>query len=171
MSSFPNDLYSLSDRPLLHLLRFFTNFAFSFGYHWSCKQMASTEQSSALPLASRMIYRRTTKTVISLKPPSRCLDLVMVHKSTCGNGSRLAAYRGVSQPGLYRFIKDRTFANPAPLGLSAFDLTTFVLSLINLGTRGVSGPNIVVALAFATVVWSSYSLVCGKSTSYPNLYV
>lgn len=42
----------------------------------------------------------------------------------------------------------RKFANPAPLGLSAFALTTFVLSLINLRTRGVNTPNIVVALAF-----------------------
>lgn len=43
---------------------------------------------------------------------------------------------------------ERKIANPAPLGLSAFALTTFVLSLINLGTRGVAEPNIVVALAF-----------------------
>ncbi len=42
----------------------------------------------------------------------------------------------------------RKFANPAPLGLSAFALTTFVLSLINLRTRRVNEPNIVVALAF-----------------------
>lgn len=43
----------------------------------------------------------------------------------------------------------RKFANPAPLGLSAFALTTFVLSLINLGTRDIAHPNIVVAIAFA----------------------
>ncbi len=42
----------------------------------------------------------------------------------------------------------RKFANPAPLGLSAFALTTFVLSLINLGTRNIAHPNIVVAIAF-----------------------
>lgn len=42
----------------------------------------------------------------------------------------------------------RQFANPGPLGLSAFALTTFVLSLINLQTRGVSTANIVVGLAF-----------------------
>lgn len=40
-------------------------------------------------------------------------------------------------------------ANPSPLGLSAFALTTFVLSLINLGTRGLDQPNIVVGAAFA----------------------
>ena len=43
---------------------------------------------------------------------------------------------------------NRKFGNPAPLGLSAFALTTFVLSLINVGTRDIAEPNIVVALAF-----------------------
>lgn len=61
---------------------------------------------------------------------------------------RLPAFGGEFQPGSYKPVKDRKIANPAPLGLSAFALTTFVLSLINLGTRGVAAPNIVVALAF-----------------------
>jgi len=42
----------------------------------------------------------------------------------------------------------RKFGNPGPLGLSAFALTTFVLSLINVQTRGIEHPNIVVGLAF-----------------------
>jgi len=60
------------------------------------------------------------------------------------------AFGGEFQPGSYRPPKAemRKFANPAPLGLCAFALTTFVLSLINLNTRGVGEPNIVVALAF-----------------------
>ncbi|KAI4835347.1 hypothetical protein E4T44_08629 [Aureobasidium sp. EXF-8845] len=41
------------------------------------------------------------------------------------------------------------FADPPPLGLSAFALTTFVLSLINLGARDLDQPNIVVGAAFA----------------------
>lgn len=60
----------------------------------------------------------------------------------------LPAFGGGFQPGLYREQK-KGFANPAPLGLSAFALTTFVLSLINVGARGVHQPNLVVALAFA----------------------
>ncbi|WFD36901.1 Meiotically up-regulated protein 86 protein [Malassezia cuniculi] len=52
------------------------------------------------------------------------------------------------QPGLYRNVAERKIANPAPLGLSAFALTTFVLSLINLGTRGLSEPSIIIALGF-----------------------
>ena len=60
---------------------------------------------------------------------------------------RLTAFGGDFQPGLYK-APTRGFANPAPLGLSAFALTTFVLSLINVKTRSIGHPNIVVALAY-----------------------
>ncbi|EDN04322.1 GPR/FUN34 family protein [Histoplasma capsulatum] len=63
-------------------------------------------------------------------------------------GERLPAFGGEFQPGLYRPVEQRKFANPAPLGLSAFALTTFVLSLINMQTRGVTTPNLVVASAY-----------------------
>lgn len=71
----------------------------------------------------------------------------LAHVNT-GESVRLPAFGGEFQPGLYRSTAERKFANPAPLGLSAFALTTFVLSLINLGTRGITGPNIVVGAAF-----------------------
>ncbi|KLU92314.1 hypothetical protein MAPG_11260 [Magnaporthiopsis poae ATCC 64411] len=61
--------------------------------------------------------------------------------------ARLPAFGGEFQPGLFRAVDDRRFANPAPLGLSAFALTTFVLSAVNLGARGIKVPNIVVPLA------------------------
>jgi len=64
------------------------------------------------------------------------------------NSATLPAFGGEFQPGLYKGVEGRKFANPAPLGLCAFALTTFVLSLINVNTRGLSAPNIVVALAF-----------------------
>jgi uncharacterized protein len=60
----------------------------------------------------------------------------------------LPAFGGEFQPGLYKSVEGRKFANPAPLGLCAFALTTFVLSLVNLGARGLNAPNIVVSLAF-----------------------
>jgi len=71
----------------------------------------------------------------------------LAHMNT-GDSARFPAFGGEFQPGLYRPTTERKFANPAPLGLSAFALTTFVLSLINIGVRGVAEPNIVVALAF-----------------------
>jgi len=71
----------------------------------------------------------------------------LAHVATNDPELRLQAFGGEFQPGLYR-PPTHKFANPAPLGLSAFALTTFVLSLINVKTRNIPGPNIVVALAF-----------------------
>jgi len=71
----------------------------------------------------------------------------LAHIATNDPEMRLAAFGGDLQPGLYR-APDRKFANPAPLGLSAFALTTFVLSLINVQTRSIGSPSLVVALAF-----------------------
>ncbi|KAF2141011.1 uncharacterized protein K452DRAFT_309462 [Aplosporella prunicola CBS 121167] len=71
----------------------------------------------------------------------------LAHVVTNDPAMRLPAFGGEFQPGLYRAPK-KGFANPAPLGLSAFALTTFVLSLINLQTRNIAEPNIVVALAY-----------------------
>ena len=72
----------------------------------------------------------------------------LAHINTASGDERLPAFGGEFQPGLYRQVKDRKIANPAPLGLSAFALTTFVLGLINMGTRDLSAPNLVVGIAF-----------------------
>jgi hypothetical protein len=69
----------------------------------------------------------------------------LLHAHT-GESARLPAFGGEFQPGLY--TAHRKFANPAPLGLCAFALTTFVLSLINIKVRGVAAPNFIVCLAF-----------------------
>ena len=62
--------------------------------------------------------------------------------------ARLPPFGGEFQPGLYRSVEKRKFANPAPLGLSAFALTTFILSAINMGARDITEPNIVIGSAF-----------------------
>jgi len=72
----------------------------------------------------------------------------LAHVNTSSGDQRLPAFGGEFQPGLYKQVKDRRIANPAPLGLSAFALTTFVLGLVNMGTRGLSAPNLVVGIAF-----------------------
>jgi hypothetical protein len=46
-------------------------------------------------------------------------------------------------------MSKRNIANPSPLGLCGFALTTFLLSAINMQTLGVTHPNIIVAGAFA----------------------
>ncbi|KAF2192096.1 hypothetical protein K469DRAFT_799756 [Zopfia rhizophila CBS 207.26] len=71
----------------------------------------------------------------------------LAHYRTNEPDARLPAFGGDFQPGLYA-PPQRKFANPAPLGLSAFALTTFVLSLINLGTLDIAHPNLVVAIAY-----------------------
>ncbi|KAJ9644075.1 Meiotically up-regulated protein 86 protein [Coniosporium apollinis] len=70
----------------------------------------------------------------------------LAHIAT-NNTDMLPAFGGQFQPGLYKESK-REFANPAPLGLCAFALTTFVLSCINMGARGIEKPNLVVAIAY-----------------------
>jgi succinate-acetate transporter protein len=63
----------------------------------------------------------------------------------------------------------RQFANPAPLGLCGFALTTFVLSLTNVHARSVAVPNIVIGLgitflmAFSNIsfgIWWSCTILC-----------
>lgn len=64
------------------------------------------------------------------------------------NTIMMPAWGGAFQPGPYK-PSFRKFGNPAPLGLCAFALTTFVLLLCNAGTRGVSDPSIIVGAAYA----------------------
>ncbi|KAK3678830.1 Accumulation of DYads [Recurvomyces mirabilis] len=73
----------------------------------------------------------------------------LAHILTAGYGDqRLPAFGGAFQPGLYKPPAFK-FANPVPLGLAGFALTTFLLSLINLGTCGITEPNLVIAPALA----------------------
>ncbi|KAK4046102.1 hypothetical protein OIV83_006355 [Microbotryomycetes sp. JL201] len=65
-------------------------------------------------------------------------------------------------------VYHRRFANPAPLGLCGFALTTFMLSLINMQTRGVTVPNIVVGPALfygglAQLLAGMWEFACGNT--------
>lgn len=55
----------------------------------------------------------------------------------------------------------RQFANPAPLGLCGFALTTFVLSLVNVRARSVLTPNIVIGLGNYTFCFVNVALAYG----------
>lgn len=77
------------------------------------------------------------------------------------------AFGGTMNPGLGPPPK-HNLANPAPLGLSGFALTTFLLSLINVQARGVTIPNIVVGLAFfyggaAQLVAGMFEIAAGNT--------
>lgn len=65
------------------------------------------------------------------------------------HGTRLEAFGGELQPGLWKPVHDRKFANPAPLGLCGFALTTFILGCIEMQTRDIALPNIIIGPAFA----------------------
>jgi succinate-acetate transporter protein len=56
------------------------------------------------------------------------------------------AFGGTLNPGLAA-PSTHKFANPAPLGLSAFALSTFVLSMANAGAMGIKNDAVVVGLA------------------------
>lgn len=106
----------------------------------------STEPSK--PVDSVMVLWHTSA------PTSRSHCLVSAKYSIDSHAvskhtDQVAAFGGEFQPGLYRGVENRRFANPAPLGLSAFALTTFVLSLINVGAMDIAAPDIIIALAFA----------------------
>ncbi|KAI1737738.1 gpr fun34 family protein [Xylaria scruposa] len=113
--------------------------------------MASTEYNPAIEKEAGTVPNTTTGADLNgANPAAQRYDYggnPLYHAHT-GNDARLAAFGGEFQPGLYKPTEHRKFANPAPLGLSAFALTTFVLSLVNLNTRGVTEPNIAVAVAY-----------------------
>lgn len=85
--------------------------------------------------------------------------------------TQLPPYASELQPGLHRPgpIEKGRMANPAPLGLSAFALTTFILGCINMQARDITQPNIVVGPAFGygglvqlcAGMWYVYSLFMG----------
>ncbi|KAI1812946.1 GPR1/FUN34/yaaH family-domain-containing protein [Poronia punctata] len=114
--------------------------------------MAATEQHTAPPLDKEMSAAPSTGHNVNGggNASTQRYDYggnPLFHAHT-GDDRRLPAFGGEFQPGLYRPTEHRKFANPAPLGLSAFALTTFVLSLINVGARDITKPNIALSLAY-----------------------
>lgn len=58
----------------------------------------------------------------------------------------MQAFGGTLNPGLSP-PPSHQFANPSPLGLTAFGITTFILSMFNARAMGVTTPNVVVGMA------------------------
>ncbi|KAK2628366.1 hypothetical protein QTJ16_003012 [Diplocarpon rosae] len=90
----------------------------------------------------------------------------LAHANT-GDSARFPPFAGYLQPGLYK-PPTKYFGNPAPLGLSAFALTTFLLSLLNWHTRGIATPSIVIgpALAYGGLVQllaGMWEIACGNT--------
>lgn len=73
-------------------------------------------------------------------------EYILIGRTKVLKSELLGAFGGTLNPGLAA-PSPYTFANPAPLGLCAFALTTFVLSMINARAMGIHTPNVVVGLA------------------------
>lgn len=94
----------------------------------------------------------------------------LAHVNTAS--TQLPAFGGELQPGLWKIEKDRKLANPAPLGLFGFALTTFILGCIEMQAMDITQPNIVVgsALAYGGLVqlcagmW--YDFICSRCRDY-----
>ncbi|OJJ35969.1 hypothetical protein ASPWEDRAFT_51871 [Aspergillus wentii DTO 134E9] len=63
--------------------------------------------------------------------------------------TRLPAFGGELQPGLWRPAKERKFANSAPLGLFGFALNTFVMGCLQMRAMGITDPHMIVGLAYS----------------------
>ncbi|KAL7410254.1 GPR1/FUN34/yaaH family-domain-containing protein [Mrakia frigida] len=85
-----------------------------------------------------------------------------------------------SQPGFP--VYHRKFADPAPLGLFSFGITTFVNSMYVLNARGITNPNVVISLALSvgglnTILAGMWEFACGNTfaattfTSYGGFYL
>lgn len=84
-------------------------------------------------------------------PDNSGADLIHIGSTVVSRQEFVEAFKDiVKQEGILEQHSSGGFrvANPAPLGLSSFALTTFVLSVINAHGRHVTTPNIVVGLAF-----------------------
>lgn len=87
----------------------------------------------------------------STTPFHRSDDISFRKPSIMRSSSNLKqdSFEALSQLQPSTFYHHRRFANPAPLGLSAFAATTFLLSLFNLQSRGITTPNLIVGLALS----------------------
>jgi succinate-acetate transporter protein len=61
--------------------------------------------------------------------------------------ARHGRFNGEYPPTIH--VHHRKIASPAPFGMAAFALTSFVLGLVNVRTRGIRQPTIILSLAYA----------------------
>lgn len=74
-------------------------------------------------------------------------EFVMLGRMKVRKSELWSAFGGDLQPGVHA-QPQRKFANPVPIGLCGFALTTLVLSMANARAMGIRTPNVAVAPAF-----------------------
>lgn len=101
-----------------------------------------TYNASTATTAPRLSYQTTADSIAASTYYGP-----LAHVNTAS--TTLPAFGGELQPGLWKGVRSRELANPAPLGLFSFALTTFILGCIEMGARDITQPNIVVGPAMA----------------------
>ncbi|CCH42686.1 Glyoxylate pathway regulator [Wickerhamomyces ciferrii] len=74
-------------------------------------------------------------------------EYIMIGRTKVLKSELVDAFGGTLNPGISA-PSTHKFANPAPLGLCGFALTTFMLSMYNSQAMGIKVPNVVVGSAF-----------------------
>ncbi len=108
-------------------------------------------ENNPISVNSRTPYSNNSKThgadlIYTITTSGTDNEFIIIDGKKFLKSDMLKAFGGSLTPG-YSRPSSYNFANPAPLGLSAFALTTFVLSLVNTKARSVETPNVVVGLA------------------------
>lgn len=78
-------------------------------------------------------------------------EVIQIGETVVSKNELVEAFRGTLKPGVEEKFSNNpavNFAHPAPLGLCAFALTTFVQSLVNFNAKTVANGNIVLGLGF-----------------------
>ncbi|ANB13223.1 putative ammonium permease ATO2 [Sugiyamaella lignohabitans] len=103
------------------------------------------EQTAGADKYSTNLYENQPPVISRIQTSGTDNEYIHIGNTIVRKDELVEAFAGDLNPALHT-LPSRKLANPTPLGLSAFGLTTFVLSLINLGTRGVHTQNILIGV-------------------------
>lgn len=93
---------------------------------------------------------------------SECGEYVVLGRQKFKAGDLQTAFGGTLNPGLMPYKNVQI--NPAPLGLSAFAITTFLLSLFNIRVFQIEVPNMMIGLA--CMYGGAVQMFCGAWEGY-----
>ncbi|KAK9446971.1 GPR1/FUN34/yaaH family-domain-containing protein [Limtongia smithiae] len=108
---------------------------------------APTVEKEGMPDHEQLDLEAQTTRVRHIETHHEDPDLIKIGDNWVSRKELFAAFGGTLNPG-YSYPPSRKLANPAPLGLSAFGVTTFVLCMATVNVRGVTSSSVVVGLAF-----------------------
>ncbi|AMD22149.1 HGL191Cp [Eremothecium sinecaudum] len=105
-----------------------------------------TQSKDATPETGALNFDENGETIERIRTGGKNNEYIFIGRQKFLRSDLYEAFGGTLNPGLAP-APTHKFANPAPLGLSAFALTTFILSMFNCSVRGIGAPNVVVSVA------------------------